>query len=159
MKTDRLLLWIFVALLVGGGGYMAVRLTRGIRNNNPGNIVKGIAWKGIDSAKTALESRFIVFTAPEWGIRAMARLLKNYYNLYGLKTVRAIIDRWAPPSENDTGSYVTAVANRLNVGPDEPINIVSVMPDLIGAIIRHENGAQPYPSETIQRGIELERTA
>ena len=138
---------------------MTVRLARGIRNHNPGNIEKGIRWKGIDATKTDAESRFIVFTAPEWGIRAMVRLLKNYERLYGLNTVRGLINRWAPPIENLTSAYVSAVARRLNVDPDATINIVSVMPSLVEAIIKHENGSQPYPATTIQRGIELERTA
>jgi hypothetical protein len=159
MKSGRILLWVFVGLLLIGGATMAIKLVRGLRNNNPGNIEKGIAWKGIDTAKTAAESRFIVFTAPEWGIRAMARLLKNYARLYSLNTVAGIINRWAPPSENNTGAYVAAVANALKVAPNSVIDIAARLPDLLRAIITHENGTQPYSDATIREGVRLEGAA
>lgn len=158
-RREKMLLWILAGVAIFGGAVMAVKIARGIRNHNPGNIEKGIRWKGIDTAKTDAESRFIVFIAPEWGIRAMVRLLKNYQRLYGLDTVRKIINRWAPPTENITSAYVAAVARRLNVDPDATINVEAVMPAFIEGIIKHENGSQPYPAATIQRGIELERTA
>jgi hypothetical protein len=162
---DKILLGIFIgsfALL--GGGIVAIKLARGIRNNNPGNIEKGISWKGIDPIKTAAEPRFIVFSAPEWGIRAMVRLLKNYQRLYGLDTVREIIGRWSPDADptNPAGSttaYIGAVAKALTVSPDQSINLDAVMPALVRAIIKHENGTQPYSAALISRGIELERTA
>lgn len=159
-RDNKLLLWLFLgSLFLIGSVAVVAKLARGIRNNNPGNIEKGIAWKGIDAAKTAQESRFIVFTAPEWGLRAMARLLKNYQRLYGLSTVRGIINRWAPPTENDTGAYVNAVARALSVDPDASISVETSLPALLKAIVRHENGSQPYPDSLIARGIELERTA
>lgn len=130
---------------------------RGIRNNNPGNIVRsGVTWRGM-SPDQSRDSRFVVFDAPEWGIRAMARVLKNYM-AQGYDTVQEVISRWAPPIENDTGAYVRAVANRLGVDPRAPIN-PTYIPALIEAIIQHENGQQPYPPELIARGVELERTA
>jgi len=133
-------------------------LTRGLRNNNPGNIDRnfGTAWRGM-SADQSSDSRFIVFDAPEWGIRAMARVLKVYVGR-GLTSVRSIINTWAPPAENDTGAYVLAVARQLGVGPDDRISVMD-FPALIAAIIQHENGVQPYPDDVIARGIALEETA
>lgn len=129
--------------------------SRGLRNNNPGNIVRtGTAWQGMAPDQSA-DSRFIVFIAPEFGIRAMARVLKNYI-ANGFTTVESIINRWAPPAENDTGAYVRAVASQLGVNPNAPIGAAQ-MPALIAAIIKHENGQQPYPPEVIAMGIELER--
>lgn len=138
---------------------MAYQLTRGVRNRNPGNIEKGTAWKGLDSAATAKESRFAVFTAPEWGFRAMARLLLNYQKNYNLNTIRGLINRWAPPSENDTGAYVNAVASHLNIGPDAPISVSAILPGLMDAIARHENAGYVYPQSIIAQGIALERSA
>jgi hypothetical protein len=130
---------------------------RGLRNNNPGNIERtATVWRGM-SADQSGDSRFIVFSSPEWGIRAMARVLRNYINR-GQDTVREIINTWAPPSENDTGAYVRAVAASIGVDPDARVSDAQ-MPGLIAAIIKHENGSQPYPQELIARGIELERTA
>lgn len=130
---------------------------RGIRNNNPGNIVRsGVSWVGMSPDQSS-DSRFVVFTAPEYGIRAMARVLSNYI-AGGYTTVQQIINRWAPPIENDTGAYVNAVASRVGVAPDTTIN-ASYIPALIDAIILHENGQQPYPQETIALGVQLEQTA
>ena len=129
---------------------------RGLRNNNPGNIVRsGVTWQGMSSDQSA-DSRFIVFNSPEYGIRAMARVLKNYL-AQGYNTVGEIINRWAPPIENDTSAYVQAVANKLGIGPNDPVD-ASHLPDLIEAIIKHENGVQPYTSDVIARGIQLEQT-
>lgn len=131
--------------------------TRGLRNNNPGNIERtGTTWKGMSPDQSG-DSRFAVFESPEWGIRAMIRIIRNYMTR-GLYTVRSIINTWAPPSENDTGAYVNAVASSIGVGPDTPLDD-GALPALIAAIIKHENGVQPYPPELIARGIELERTA
>lgn len=129
---------------------------RGLRNNNPGNIERsGVTWQGMANDQSS-DSRFIVFASPEYGIRAMARVLKNYV-AQGYNTVQEIINRWAPPIENDTGAYVRAVAANVGVDPNTPID-ASHMPGIIAAIIQHENGMQPYSAEVIARGIQLEQT-
>lgn len=142
-----------LALLAAGGG-VVYHQARGIRNNNPGNIRHGRdRWQGMRDEQT--DPDFIQFIAPEWGIRAMARLLLNYQALHGLRTVREIINRWAPPSENDTGAYVRHVAARLGVDPDEHIAVSDYLRPLVETIIKHENGLQPYSAATIARGLEL----
>lgn len=129
---------------------------RGIRNNNPGNIERGSAWRGLAEDQSG-DSRFAVFQAPEWGIRAMARIIRQY-QARGVKTIAQIISTWAPPSENDTSAYVDAVARQLGVTPDYVVGDAA-LPELLAAIIHHENGVQPYPLEVIAQGVELERTA
>lgn len=131
---------------------------RGLRNNNPGNIDRraGTTWRGA-SADQSGDSRFVVFDAPEWGVRAMARVLKTYMGR-GVDSVRGIINTWAPPSENDTGAYVASVAGSLGVSPDAALDEAS-LPALIAAIIQHENGVQPYSWDVIARGVALEKTA
>ena len=130
---------------------------RGIRNNNPGNIERsGVTWKGMAADQSA-DSRFIVFNSPEYGIRAMARVLKNYM-VQGYDTVQKIINRWAPPIENDTGAYAKAVARHLGVDSNEELN-ESYIPHLSELIMQHETGLQPYTSEVNARGVMLEQTA
>jgi hypothetical protein len=159
-RNTKLLLWIVAGvLLLAGGGVTVYQMTRGVRNKNPGNIEKGTAWQGLDAAATAAESRFAVFTDAIWGFRALARVLLNYSKSYGLNTVKGIINRYAPSSENDTGAYVNAVASRLNVGPDAPINVTAMLPQLLDAIARHENAGYAYPPSVIAQGIALERSA
>ena len=108
------------------------------------------------SAKQA-DPEFIVFDTPEMGIRALAKVLLNYRRKHGLKTVRGIIGRWAPPNENDTLAYAKAVAKALGVTVDQPIDMEDrdVMQTLVTAIIRHENGEQPYSHGTIRDAIAL----
>jgi hypothetical protein len=126
---------------------------RGIRNNNPGNIRLGAAdWKGMATDQT--DGAFVTFTRPEWGIRAIVRILRSYERR-GLKTVRQMINRWAPPTENDTDSYVDHVAQAVGVDPDVGVDLDTVLVALVEAIVKQENGSQPYPVETIQRGIDL----
>ncbi|MFC3151800.1 structural protein [Litoribrevibacter euphylliae] len=133
---------------------MTVRQPRGIRNNNPGNIENnGIPWNGLSSEQT--DSRFYQFVSPEYGIRAMARILNNYQVKHGLNTVRALINRWAPPFENKTDSYAEHVAHAAGLDPDQPIDVSQHLADIIPVMIKHENGQQPYSQSTINTGIQM----
>ena len=116
-------------------------LPRGIRNNNPGNIERGKdKWLGLLPEQT--DERFCQFVNPVMGLRALMIILRNYYNKHGLNSVRQIINRWAPPVENDTGSYQMAVAGALMVTPDTIIKLDNPMmlARLAAAIVLHENG-------------------
>lgn len=126
---------------------------RGLRNNNPGNIERNSTqWEGMAADQSA-DSRFVVFESPEYGIRAMARILKSY-NRRGLVTVSQIIGTWAPENENDTGAYIDSVA--ASTGLDKTSVVTEERyPDLIAAIIKHENGIQPYSDELIKSGVAL----
>jgi hypothetical protein len=129
--------------------------TRGERNNNPGNIrLSGSAWQGKVSGN---DTAFETFNAPEMGIRALAVLLRGYQNTYGLRSVRQMIARYAPASENNTASYVSSVANQMNVDPDAPLDLnnVPTLTALVSAIIRHENGRVIYSDSQITNGVLL----
>jgi len=126
---------------------------RGIRNNNPGNIRHGDRWRGIAAEQP--DRSFITFDSPEYGIRAMGKLLVNYERLYGINTVAGLIDRWAPPIENNTQAYINSVAHSLGVSPNEPINVKESLVGLVPAIIKHENGMQPYSEDIINNGLAL----
>ena len=135
-------------------------IPRGIRNNNCGNIRYDpqVHWQGQCEEQT--DGVFIQFKTPEYGIRAMAKLLRNYQILYNLESVQEIIGRWAPPNENDTVAYVKAVVDSMKVLPDEPLDLArpETLCSLITAIIRQENGEQPYTIEIIMRGISMAKT-
>jgi len=121
---------------------------RGIRNNNPGNIRdNGTNWQG----RIGGDGAYVIFDTPENGIRAMTRVLMSY-QARGIDTVREIIYTWAPPSENNTAAYMQAVASAMGVDPDTIITRASWLA-LVKAIIRHENGQQPYLDSTIVNGI------
>lgn len=128
---------------------------RGIRNNNPGNIRHGDKWRGLADKQT--DASFCVFKAPEWGIRALVKILRNYQTKHGLKTVESIINRFAPQIENDTSSYILSVCQVLDVKPRDVIDVFEpgIMINLLKAVIRHENGIQPYSDEILKKSLEL----
>lgn len=139
-------------------------IPRGIRNNNPGNIDRypGVRWQGM-AADQSRDSRFVVFKAPEWGIRAIARVLITYQDKRRARdgsridTIQEIIDRWAPSVENDTSAYARHVSRLTHIGVDETLDVYKyvTMYALEQAIITHENSMQPYSPEIIARGLEL----
>lgn len=116
--------------------------TRGLRNNNPGNIDKGRdEWEGQELPGD--DPRFCTFTSMAYGCRALIRTLMTYHSKHGLSSVRQIINRWAPPVENNTDAYVDHVCQRLGVAPDHPLDFGNpqVYLHLARAIAYHENGA------------------
>ena len=129
--------------------------TRGERNRNPGNLERGnILWQGMAHDQT--DPRFVVFSDAHYGIRALARVLLSYYRKHDLDTCKQIIDRWAPPSENNTGAYVNHVAQCLGVGIDAPLNVEDpeTLETLTRAIIAHENGRVAYNDATIIKAVD-----
>jgi hypothetical protein len=126
----------------------------GIRNNNPGNIrrVAGVKWYGEDDMQ--VDPAFVQFTNPIYGIRAIARVMKTYEQR-GINTLREAIDRWAPPNENNSQAYVEAVCQDCAIGPDDVVSLQTILPQLVKAIIQHENGEQPYTDRQISVGISL----
>jgi hypothetical protein len=127
-------------------------LPRGIRNNNPGNIrYDGTQWQGLDEPPS--DGAFCRFVDVRYGIRAMVKILNSYYKR-NINSVAAIINAWAPASENDTFSYISRVAFELNVMRDAYLP-PERWPELIAAIIKHENGAQPYTIAMINEGVAL----
>lgn len=127
---------------------------RGIRNNNPGNIriVRGVTWQGQSATQT--DGSFVQFDDPVYGIRAIARIMKSYERA-GIDTIGAAINRWAPPNENDSDSYIDAVCDDCSIPANVPVSLTSILSPLVRAIIRHENGVQPYTDDQIHRGVSL----
>ena len=134
---------------------------RGVRNNNPGNIRKGDQWQGLDTPGD--DGEFCCFESPAYGIRALARVLITYQDKRiatdgsAIDTVQEIIERWAPPSENDTQSYVRSVRKAAGVQPGEHIDChdFGTLSRIVKAIIKHENGVQPYTNAQITKGLVL----
>ncbi|EAB7141321.1 hypothetical protein DTG47_12170 [Salmonella enterica subsp. enterica] len=137
------------AVSEGGSGDSA----RGIRNNNPGNLEysKTNPWVG----QTGDDGRFAKFETPEHGIRALGRNLLSYQR-QGIDTVNDIINRWAPPSDNNnTEAYIQAVCAQLGVTPDQPLDASNpdTLKALCASIIQHENGSQPYSDQQLATGV------
>lgn len=130
-------------------------LPKGIRLNNPGNIEKGLNWKGL--ADIQPDDRFAAFISPEYGIRAICRLLMTYNKKYGIDTIAEIVNRYAPPNENPTAAYAKNLATWTGFGQKETLDLkdADTLANLAAAITRQENGVVPWDAKTYLKGAEL----
>ncbi|MGC2970451.1 hypothetical protein [Paraburkholderia aspalathi] len=96
--------------------------SRGISNNNPGNLEYGKF--AIAAGATGSDGRFAIFPSMEAGMAAHERLLKESYIGKGLDTPRKIIAKYAPAIENNQGAYLSFMASR-GFDPDARIKDVS----------------------------------
>ena len=88
-----------------------MRMTLGIKNNNPFNIRYNPLnkWKGL----TGNNKGFCTFQNMEYGLRAGIITLKNYVQKHKLHSVEEIISRYAPSSENPTSNYISYIRSSL----------------------------------------------
>ena len=114
---------------------------RGIRNNNPGNIEAGPFTKS-QPGYLGSDGRFAKFDTMEHGMGAAKTLVHDRYAPKGLDTVEKIINRWAPPRENNTRAYIDSVSKTLGVDPRAKLDLndPNVQQALIVAKSRVENG-------------------
>ena len=135
-----------------------------IKNNNPLNIrhTKTL-WKEevlplpiegeVGRGSRGVRSSFCTFSSIEWGLRAAFCLLRTYAIKYKLNCVKDIINRWAPPTENDTTSYIRHVCQLTGFGGNQRLTEKD-WPRLIKAMARMECGAN-LDDETIARAWQL----
>lgn len=120
------------------------------KRNNPLNIRgskgKPQEWHG----QVGVENGFCVFEDEDWGFRAAFKCIKTYHRK-GFNTIRKIINRWAPPSENPTENYIEFVCKWMeSLGYDSygvelecsPLDLANdmVVVDLITGMSRFESG-------------------
>lgn len=125
---------------------------RGIRNNNPGNIrISDVQWQGKVNSPDA---QYEAFSTPEAGIRATALNAITKANR-GTNTIQSLISEWAPPNENNTQAYISAVSSSMGMSPMDKLNLndPAQLTSLTNAIITHENGSNPYSQEQIAAGV------
>jgi hypothetical protein len=145
-------------------GYtLGVYTPKGLRNNNPGNLryVASIQWNGqVGDDGTG----YAVFDSAEHGVRALGHQLNTYAGR-GLNTIDDIVDdsgrvlqkgiipTYAPSNENNTAAYVSAVCGELGLAPTQPFDVNGLLPQLVAAIIHHENGVQPFDLSDLQAWV------
>ncbi len=127
------------------------RYPRGIRNNNPGNIRRGSdPWQGRIPWTESTDKEFEQFQKFWYGVRAMTIIVKNYFSKYKLNTVSKIINRWAPPIENDTQAYIRAVVTITGFKADQVLTPdKETLRRLVYAISDHENGFKDQISDEL----------
>jgi hypothetical protein len=146
---NRTLFWLLILGLMAGAG-VYVYETRGFRNNNPGNLRYGVRWLGVIGQDA---DGYAIFDTLENGIRAMGvDLLTKIAR--GLNTPAAIIQVYAPPSDNNpTDTYITKVAEWSGLDPNQTLTRAD-MPTLAEAMIRFENGHKA-PTYDFTNGMNL----
>ena len=132
---------------------------RGLRNCNPLNIrLSADKWRGMKARQT--DSDFCQCESMEWGWRAAFWLLtRTYYHKYRLYTIRDIIHKWAPTTENNTQAYIVHVSKLSGIGPLECLGNPSEHPirwlSVAAAMAIHENGTTVVDSIAMLRGWTL----
>ena len=112
------------------------------RNHNPGNL-------RVPGSTTAFQS----FANDNDGIKALAGQLRLYEGRDHLTTIRGILNKYAPSSENDTGAYLADVTKRTGLGADQQLDPSNVdqLSKLIAAITKHENGRSNFTPGGVQK--------
>ena len=131
-------LWSRSGGTLGGIVSQVVSTIRGIRNNNPTNMVdSGVQWDGMTGVDA---NGFCVFARMSDGITAAKKNLRSYWRLHGINTVDGIIRRW---SATDQDAYVSDVAAWMQVDPQDPLDMEDdgVRTNLVRAMSRQEDGA------------------
>ena len=124
---------------------MEKKISRGIRNNNPGNIrLSNDPWQGL--AEVQNDKEFFKFKSMVYGIRAIARTLITYQDKYNIRTIKKMAERYAPSADgNDTVDYymkVCAISGILNHDKVLDFHKYEDLEPVIRGIIYKENA--PY---------------
>lgn len=126
-----------------------MRKSRGLRNNNPGNIRRSATrYRGeVESRDPSFKS----FESMPMGYRAMFVLLHTYNIKHGLRSIADMIARYAPSCENNTRAYIDAVGRISGVDTTQPIDTTEacVMMPVVSAMSRVENGVCAVPAEVM----------
>lgn len=117
-------------------------MSRGLKNNNPGNIRQS-GTRYLGEVRPSQDKAFKQFETIAWGYRAMFVLLDSYCRR-GYLTLRQMISRYAPPVENNTQVYLDFVCCRTGIHPDSPIDThhAATMMLIVAAMSRIENGVE-----------------
>jgi len=129
---------------------------RGIRNNNPGNLIyTKIKWNGKLSKEQNKDRRFEMFIAPVYGVRAMIKDLKHDIEK-GKNTVPLLIQEYAPKFENNTAAYINKVCKDLKVSSQAKLKPTkNTLKLLVLSISRMENGGNYVSSELFEQAYSM----
>ncbi|EOF5041609.1 phage tail tape measure protein [Providencia rettgeri] len=125
--------------------------TRGFRNKNPGNLRDannkiGLQGQGKDT--------MAVFASERDGLAAMSRQLMLDAER-GKNRIDDYIRKYAPANENKTQEYIDMVSKQTGYGAYESLDMhdPEVLAKLMNAMIKVENGAQPFSYDQVMEGV------
>ncbi len=127
--------------------------------NNPGNIrpIPPVVWEGqvgVHYLKDNPKNQIVVFDSSEKGMRAAALNLLSYQVKHNLNTIEKIINRWAPPHQNDTKKYIGNVSRALGIKPNIPIDLQD--PETLKAFLKAmvpQEGKGEYSEELFEGAV------
>ncbi|MBT0511533.1 hypothetical protein ISO42_05575 [Morganella morganii subsp. morganii] len=125
---------------------------RGLRNNNPGNLIAAPNSTGYDYGN---DHRYVKFGSSRDGIAAMSRQLMLDAE-DGLNTFDGLLRKYAPAeAKNNTQGYIDRVSKGTGFGPHEPLDMhdPNVLAKVIPHMIKVENIEQPYSYREVMTGI------
>jgi hypothetical protein len=125
--------------------------TRAERNNNPGNL----EFRGQNGAVPEEgEGRFAKFQSASDGVAALVRQLQLYGNR-GLDSIKEIVEKYAPASENDTQAYIAALTKKLGVGANDTLDLndPGTLSGLVRGISKHEAGRDFLSDQDVMTGL------
>lgn len=139
----------------GGNTYLS-DAPRGIRNNNPGNLIyTSIKWNGKLPKEQNKDRRFEMFISPVYGVRAMIKDLKNDIEK-GKSTVPELIEEYAPRFENNTESYINTVCSDLKVSRTAKLlPTKNTLRLLVFSISKAENGGSYISSDLFEQAYSM----
>ncbi|WP_163628273.1 hypothetical protein [Morganella morganii] len=125
---------------------------RGLRNNNPGNLIAAPNSVGYDYGNN---HRYVKFASSRDGNAALSRQIMLDAER-GLNTLDSLLRKYAPASVgNNTQGYIDRVSKGTGFNPYERLDMHDprVLEKIIPYIIKVENIEQPYSYEEISAGI------
>jgi hypothetical protein len=128
--------------------------SRGLRNNNPLNIRHNA--EHFQGEIKGRDKSFKTFSSLPFGYRASIVILGTYLSR-GLNTIEKIITKWAPPTENDTESYISSVERWSGIPRNKQLTAIdgSDYILIVAAMSFVENG-QNADISAIQAGFKLQ---
>lgn len=113
--------------------------TLAYKNKNPLNI-KSMGkqkWRGQVGTD---EFGHAIFSSWEHGLRAAGFTLKAYARWHGVDTITGLVDRFCEAKGKIRDKYISFICTKLKVKPDEKIDFVKRMPELLRVMARFESG-------------------
>lgn len=118
-------------------------LPRGLRNNNPLNIViSPNNWKGKKPKHLNNDGTFEQFDIIEMGYRAAFIILRKYIERYLCNTLEKIIRKWAPDGKKIEDNYIKRVESLTGISRNDVVdfNDRDSMIKIVRAMAAVENG-------------------
>jgi LysM repeat protein len=128
------------------------------RTNNPGNLIKPSSYVmqdaiGYAQRTSSSKSLFVIFPNRNAGHQAHLNVVKR---IYRDSTVAGMITKYAPPSENDTQTYIDQVTSKAKVSSKDIIGTLS--DEKLGAVsaaMEQQEGNIPGVIKTLGKSVQV----